>query len=159
MKKGLFVGLLFVASALVVGCGKDNDNKQDTATMPANCLNNGGQGCQWSNMPNGFQNYPTNNGYYSQYSPYSGYQSYNSCPQGTFPIYDQYNGLACAPIQNPYQNYYVAPWGQGGYLMSCNPSIPNACGGGRWCEPLSQNPYANQWSWQRGYGSFGICRP
>ncbi|MGE3972995.1 MAG: hypothetical protein AB7F59_00565 [Bdellovibrionales bacterium] len=152
---------------LCLGCGKDKDQNKETAGVPqqrnSQCVQSGGYGCSWSSYPAGYSAYPVNNGYYAGYIPSQGYNNCNACPYGTTPIYDANWGLACVQIPQP-QTYYRQPWsgcqqqqGQYGYLMNCNPAMPNSCPSGV-CRPINQiqNPYHN-WS-QTQYSSIGVCQ-
>ncbi|MEQ1876987.1 MAG: hypothetical protein ABL958_10105 [Bdellovibrionia bacterium] len=160
-----WLGLLSLV--LVLGaCGNDGKNdRNQTAQVPAygaNCVQNGGYGCQQGNYPGGMSAYPTQNGYYAGYyacnSAYSscGY-SYNNnanyfsaCGQGTVAAYSPYYGLVCVQAYQQISYYYYRPqvfayYSYGGYyaLQYCTVA-QTSCGVGTVCATA-------------GGGAWGFC--
>ncbi len=155
------LGLLTIA-LLISACGKDskNDNNQ-VAQVPAygageTCVQNGGYGCSYSNYPQGFTQYPTNNNYYAGYnyncgayqscgySYTSGVQYFSACPAGTVAAYSPYYGLGCVQAYQPVNYYfgqsnYYAYYSYGGYyaLTYCTTTM-TACGTGQVCQTGGQ---------------------
>lgn len=137
---------------LMAACGRDkNDGSGTTATVPQNCVANGGVGCSWNDYPQYYQAYPTSNqGYYSGYNAGYGYSYtgsyFGGCSTygaGIYPAYHSRFGLACVTIPTGY-NYSWYTYQYSGYQAYQSCSVNYACPSGISCRYF-------------GSGGYGLC--